>query len=108
MRMLVANEPRVGRSALAGTLQALRPHVHVVCVEPDDLDAQIVRLAPDLVICSEPTEVLQTRIAAYIMLSPDGKTQATASIAGHQGSFDDTTLESFLSFIDQMAQIQAP
>ena len=50
--VLVANEPRVYREALAGALAALSPEASVVAVEPAEHDGMVVRTRPDLVFCS--------------------------------------------------------
>ncbi len=55
-RVLIANEPPAYREVLALALQEMRVPADVTCVEPEDLDSEIVRLAPHLVICSRLTK----------------------------------------------------
>ena len=83
-RILLANEPRLYREVIAGALRIVRPHLEVIVVEPEDLDAAVVRLAPDLVLCSRLTEVVETRPRAWVVLYPDMETRAVIAIAGER------------------------
>ena len=56
-RIVVANEPRSYREAMAVACRVLRPEVEVILAEPADLDAAVARLDPQLVPCSRLTEV---------------------------------------------------
>ncbi len=57
MRVIIANEPRAYREVLAATIERLRPNVELVNVEPSGVDELILRLRPQLVICSFLTEI---------------------------------------------------
>jgi hypothetical protein len=59
----------------------VRPHLEVLVVEPEDLDGEVVRLAPDLVLCSQLTEVVETRPLAWVVLDPT-EIRAVITIAG--------------------------
>jgi len=72
MRILVANEPRMYRDVLATALQALRPHVAVMTSDPADLDRNVARFEPHLVLCTHLTEAVQTDCLAWIVFYPNG------------------------------------
>ena len=74
MRTLIANEPRVYREVISDALMRLRPLIVEVfcCVEADDLDGDVARLGPHLVICSRLTESVRERCPCWVMLYPEG------------------------------------
>ncbi|MDQ3855611.1 MAG: hypothetical protein M3281_04365, partial [Chloroflexota bacterium] len=72
----MANEPRCYREVVAATLGALRPGAEVISVEPTDIDAELARLDPHLVVCSRLTEAVETRAGAWVLLYPDGDNSA--------------------------------
>jgi hypothetical protein len=103
MRILVANEPRAYREVIAGALQVLRPHHEVIVVEPENLDGAVVRLVPELVLCSRLTEVVETRPLAWAVLYPAMDTRALISIAGHSHLVSaDLPFTRLLSVIDEV------
>ena len=101
MRVLVANEPRAYREAIAGAVQVLRPHLAVITVAPEDLDEAVVRHDPGVVLCSRLSRVVETWPRAWVVLYPEGKTRATVSIAGHRRTVTaDLPFAGLLSIID--------
>lgn len=80
--MLLANEPRVYREVIADALKKLRPLIEVVSCEPEDLDAEVARLEPHLVICSEATGAVKDSSLAWILLYPDGEDRAEIGGSG--------------------------
>ena len=103
MRILVANEPRSYREVIASTLQVLRPHLEVILVEPEDLDRDVVRLAPNLVLCSRLTETVETHALAWVVLYPNRETRAVISIAGQCHTVStDLPFPGLLSVIDEV------
>ncbi len=83
IRILVANEPRSYREAIARALQDLRPRTEVNVVAPDleALDQEILSHAPDIVVCACATDAVRT-VGAWIELSPDGQQFASLCIDG--------------------------
>jgi hypothetical protein len=106
MRILVANEPRSYREAIAGALRVLCPHLEVIVVEPEDLDREVVRLAPNVVLCSRLTEAVETRPLAWVVLYPNGETWAVISIAGRCHTISaDLPFTRLLSVIDEVERL---
>ena len=82
LRVLVANEPRTYREAMACAVRELRPNVEVLTVEPEALESEVKRGVPALVLCSRATSAVQESSLAWVELYPDGKPQATLSVDG--------------------------
>jgi hypothetical protein len=101
IRVLVANEPRAYRDAVASYLQALRPELDSIVEDPIDLDASLLRHAPYLVLCSRATERLLTDTPAWIILYPSGATLVVASIGGLQRTSLDVDVDHLLALIDE-------
>ncbi len=109
MRVLVANEPRSYREALAITLQALRPQIAVMAGDPTDLDRDVVRFEPHLVVCSRLTETVQTHCLAWVLFYPSGTHLIEVRVAGLQLTDTDLELSELLAIIDhteRLAQMQ--
>ena len=106
MRLLVANEPHSYREAIAGAVQALRPHLAVITVEPEDLDEEVVRHDPDLVLCSRLSRVVERWPCAWIVLYPNGEPRAMISIAGRRRTVTaDLPFADLLSIIDETERL---
>jgi hypothetical protein len=101
MRILVANEPQAYRDVVAMAIRVFRPQMEVIVVEPEDLDREIVHRDPTLVVCSTLTEIVETRMFAWILLYPDGKTRAEISLSGQRTSLGDIELTLLLSTVDE-------
>ena len=100
-RIVVANEPRSYREALAVACHVVRPEVEVILAEPDDLDAAVRRHDPQLVLCSRLTEGLRTGSRAWVVLYPGGEALAVISVAGHRVTTDDLGFAALAAVIDR-------
>jgi hypothetical protein len=100
MRVLVANELCTYRETIAEVLQEFRPHVEIHCVDPDDLDHEIARLRPHMVLCSRLTDAVQS-LLAWILLYPNGENHAVISTAGEIMMVVDIEFGHLLSTLDQ-------
>ncbi|HZY64457.1 MAG TPA: hypothetical protein VFE21_01070 [Rubrobacteraceae bacterium] len=100
-RILVANDPTSYRQAIAAALRELRPNVEVIETEDGDLNREVSRSRPGLVLCSRVTEPVKDLVPNWIELYPDQSSRSVVSIAGELSSFDDITLSDLLSFVDQ-------
>ena len=99
--IVVANEPRSYREAMAVACRVLRPEIEVILAEPADLDAAVVRLDPQFVLCSRLTEGLRTGSRAWVLLYPEGEAQAVISVAGHCVTTGDLGFAALAALIDQ-------
>lgn len=99
MRILLANEPATCRDAIAVTLRVLHDDIEVVDVPADDLDTCTAYLAPDLVICSRVSEVVEMRVRAWILLYPDLERRVEVTIDGTRTCYEDLELDGILEVI---------
>ncbi len=101
MCILVANEPRAYREVMAAAFHELCPQHDVITIAPDDLDAEVVRLDPQLVLCSQLTPAVHAHPLAWVMLYPDGETRAEIWIGGQSSTVADLEFNSLLAIIDE-------
>ncbi len=106
MYVMVANELCTYREVIAEIFREFRPHVEVLCLDPDDLDREMARLNPGLVVCSRLTEVVKRGARAWVVLYPDGEGWAEVSIAGRHEIVSDVEFDALLSIIDQAEVLQ--
>jgi hypothetical protein len=102
MVVLLANEPRAYREALAGALQIMRPLAEVVVADPESLDREVRRLAPSFVVCSRLTAAVKASVPAWVELYPgDGPSSAETSVGGEHATVEIMNLEALLSLFDR-------
>ena len=87
--VLVANEPRAYRETIALALRELRP------------DAEVVRRRPDLAVCSALSEVVETRVPAWVLLYPEGANLAVVSVRGERATSGGLGLADLAAVVDQ-------
>jgi hypothetical protein len=104
--IVVANEPRSYREAMAVACRVLCPEVEVILAEPADLDAAVVRLDPQFVLCSRLTEGLRTGSRAWVLLYPEGEARAVISVAGRCVTTGDLGFAALAALIDQAIRPQ--
>ncbi len=102
MRVLLANEPRVYREAMASAFRRLRPGAEIVVAESDELDEQIRDLKPHLVMYSHPARSLEDRPLPHVLLYPEGESKALVNIDGQQMTIVGVELEDLLLVIDRV------
>jgi hypothetical protein len=82
--ILLANEPRAYREAMAAALVVLQAHVNVVVADPDDLNEAIACDSPHVVVCDRMTSLIETAPFAWLLLYPSGSHLSVMSIGGEQ------------------------
>lgn len=104
MVVLVAIEPRSYRQAIGQAIQALRPHVEVVILDPDTLGAGVRRLDPHLVFANRPDapgpEGGSTRRSAWVEFRPYEEPPARVCLAGRRWELEEVELADLLSIVD--------
>lgn len=103
LSVLVANEPRAYRDALAGTLAALRPDLRVEALAPDALDRALDRPRPPVVVCSRLTPSVEARACAWIVLYPEQESVAIVRSPDGGHVVPDPDLDDLLDAIRQAA-----
>ena len=107
-RVLMANEPRAYREGIAAVIGQLRPGAEVWSVEPDAMDGSILRLSPDMVVCSKATEVLKGRVRVWVELYPEHAAHSVASIGGRLMEYTEIQLPDLLSIVDRAEELAQP
>ena len=97
----MANEPRAYRESIAAVVGQLRPDADVRCAEPEDLDGQVARFSPDVVVCSRVTMAVEGRVRVWVELYPDHTTRSVVSVGGERAEFAEIQLPDLLSVVDK-------
>jgi hypothetical protein len=99
-RILVACELQSYRQALAMAFRELCSDVEVFEAEKDELDRELLRLRPDLVVCSRLTARVEDQAASWVELYPDNQPSSVVSVLGERSTFEEIQLLDLLSIID--------
>jgi hypothetical protein len=103
--ILLANEPRAYRGSIAEVFRRLRPNVEVITTEPEELEARILRLAPDMVICSDATSVVRERVPFWVELYPEYGSRSAVGIEGRRTTIEEIQLSDLLSILDRAERL---
>lgn len=108
-RVLVAfkDDYRVYRESIAIAIQGHRPHAEVMTAEPSALEAEVVRLTPQLIICSLPKPATQaTSTLSWVELSTNPNHPSRISITGGRcWESANPSLEELLSVFDEAEKL---
>jgi len=80
--VLVGNNLPLYREVLVSTFRAMRPDLAVESVSDHELDAEVIRLRPWLVICSAVSQTIRDLCPARILLFPGERDEAVVTVAG--------------------------
>ena len=100
-RVVVASELQSYRQALAAAFRELRPGVEVFEVEEYDLEKEVERLGPDLVVCSRLTSRIEARAPSWVELYPNHGAHSVVSVLGERSTVEEMQLADLLSLIDR-------
>ena len=104
-RVVLANEPRSYREAVAEAIRSLRPSTEVETVEPDNLDAAIGRSVPDMVVCSKATGVVRRTVPVWVELYPEHGARSFVSIGGTLTEYGEIQLPDLLDIVDRAVEL---
>ncbi len=107
MRIVIANEPRAYREVLQQTFAALRPHLEVIIVEPDDLASAMAHLSPHIVFSSRIISTMTTNPLTWIALYPEGERVVVLDIAGQQTVTADVEFDDLIAIVDETERLLA-
>lgn len=102
--VLVANEPFTYRETLSAALRELRPDAEVLTVDPDSLDLELERRAPDLVACTNRAHPAGRRIPVWVDLYPNGESRVVVVAWGECSTLTEIGLNGLLSILDQISR----
>lgn len=101
LRVLITNEPRSYREAIAMAMQMARPRAAVLTAEPGALNPEVRRFAPRLVICSRVTDYVETEVPVWVELYPEHGPTSTVSFQGKRSTVDGMELDDLLRLFDR-------
>ncbi len=81
-RVLMANELTSYRQTIAHVLREMRPDVEVIEADSGALNLQVLRMSPDLVICSRVTSLVRDRVPNWVELYPECQPVSTFCVGG--------------------------
>ena len=98
--VLIANDPLSYREVMAVTIREMRPEIEVWTSDPADLEREILRLGPSLVMCSRAPVVAHPDLLTCIVMYPDGENRAEVTTAGQCVNVPGIEFGNLLSIID--------
>jgi|SRR3712207_5232085 len=101
MVVVFAIEPRSYRQVMGEALRSMRPHLEVVVLDPDTLEAALARLDPDLVFADRPAASSPSGGPAWVEFRPYEEPPARVSLAGKRRELEEVELEDLLSIVDE-------
>lgn len=96
-RVLVANELASYRQTIAAVIRELHPDLEVFEADAEVLDGEVVRVGPDLVICSRVSCVVKERVANWVELYPEHKPYSTFCAGKERRTLRDVQLSDLLA-----------
>jgi len=105
VQVIVAIEPRSYRQAIGQAIQALRPHVEVIILEPGTLRAGVTRLNPELVFAACPDTFVPTARSAWVQFRPYEEPPARICLGGRSWELEEVELDNLLSLVDETEEL---
>ena len=104
IRVLVAFEDdyHVYRDTIGAVLRILRPETDVKSTTLEELEGELERFDPEVVICSGHKEVESCTRLAWIELSVDPTMSSKISVGGRHFERTNPTVEELLEVIDEV------
>ena len=99
--VLVANELASYREGIAAVLRYSFPDLEVFEATPDDLNREVLRLRPGLVICSRATSLVRERVPNWVELYPECDPLSTFCLDGERFFIEQVELSDLLSIVDR-------
>jgi hypothetical protein len=109
VRVLVALELRTYREAIASALQHSRPRAAISISDPEDLDSEMERLEPHVVLCSQSTQPVRDGALCWVkMLIAGEELRAIVSVKGQASTIvPNIELAELEALIDRAEEVLA-
>ncbi len=101
--VLVANELASYRESIAAVLRFSFPDLEVFEAAPADLNREVLRVRPGLVICSRATSLVRERVPNWVELHPECDSLSTFCLDGERFVRDQVELSDLISIVDRSA-----
>ena len=101
--VLVANELASYRESIAAVLRYSFPDLEVFEATSADLNREVLRLRPELVICSRATSLVRDRVPNWVELYPECEPVSTFYLDGERSVKEQVDLSDLLSIVNRSA-----
>lgn len=101
--VLVANELASYRESIAAVLRFSFPDLEVFEATAADLNREVLRVRPELVICSRVTSLVKDRVPNWVELYPECDPISTFCIDGEYSPREQVDLSDLLSIVGRPA-----
>jgi hypothetical protein len=110
MRILIAYEDshRSYGQTLAGAIRGLRPVVETAVVQVRELEAEVGRFDPHLVVCNRPNTIDPGDRLAWLRLSDEPEEPSEFCLAGRRWGAENPGLDEVLAFIEETEKLLRP
>jgi hypothetical protein len=107
MRVLVVHEDsyRSYGQTMVGAIRGLRPQTEAALAQVRELEAEVGRLDPHLVICNRQNSIDPGGRAAWARLSDEPDEPSEFCLAGRRWGSENPDLEEVLAIIDEMERL---
>ena len=104
MRVLVVYDDsyRSYGQSKVGAIRGLRPQLEAARVQGGELEAEVGRFDPHLVICNRPNSIDPGGRVAWVRLSDEPDEPSEFCLAGRRWGSENPELEEVLAIIDEM------
>lgn len=97
--ILVANELTSYRESIAAVFRNSLPDLEVFEADSGDLNREVLRLRPDLVICSRMTPLVEEKVPNWVELYPECDPLSTFCIGGERYTKEKVDLSDLLAIV---------
>jgi hypothetical protein len=101
VRVLVSIAPLSYRQAVALSLRRHRPRLEVRIAAPGDLDREVERFEPHLVVCNEATSLVRANVLSWVEILFENGLDALVSLDGQTSEVHDISTDDVLGAIDE-------
>ena len=105
MRVLIAVVPRMYRNTLERVLKQERPNLEVKSTDPEDLDREMSRFKPHLLVCSELSPKVDDVVLSWVHVLYNDSLSANVRVGERQSTLQDASLEDLLRVIDKTERL---
>src|SRR5687768_15181208 len=107
MRILIAYEDshRAYAETMAGAIRGLRPRVEAALVQVRELEVEVGRFDPHLVMCNRPNTVEPGGRGAWVRLSDEPDEPSEFCLNGRCWGSENPGLEEVLAIVDEMEEL---
>ncbi len=105
MRVLITVVPRMYRGALERVLKEERPYLEVSSADPEDLDRELSRFKPHLLVSSELSPRVDDIVLSWVHILYKDSLSANVRVGERHSTLHDASLEDLLSAIDETERL---